>query len=390
VSEHDDVNENSLGTARDEAGAGRAERLQAALAAAGLDGLVAASPENACWLSGAYNPVRRLIPERPAIVLWPSIGLPTLIAASIEDAFLRQCAEISDLRLYDGTIPAAVSKLSDLLREAGLSSGRLGVDLEGISAPLYRELCQQLSSSEIVDASTFLAELRAIKAEAEIELLRQVALATDRAEWTALDAFRPGWTERKLGIRLRQTLIDEGAETIAFLILGGGKRGVLAHAEPQDVVLAPGELLRFDLGGLFGGWFTDLAKTAAIGQPSARQRRVYRALRGVLDQHIQRLQPGALAGALYDAVADDFRRAGLPFRAPHVGHGIGLSVHEWPILHAGSEAALQADMVLCAEVICVDGGRERHHLEELVWVRENGPEVLSRSRPAPAEIPIIG
>jgi len=47
-------------------------------------------------------------------------------------------------------------------------------------------------------------------------------------------------------------------------------------------------------------------------------------------------------------------------------------------------------MVLCAEIIHVEADRERYHLEEVVWVRDSGPEVVSRSRVAPAEIPMIG
>ena len=93
---------------------------------------------------------------------------------------------------------------------------------------------------------------------------------------------------------------------------------------------------------------------------------------------------------MYSAVVDDARQVGLDFRGPHVGHGIGLGIHEWPILHPRSSAVIQAGMVLCAEVTYIEGAREQYHLEELVWVRDDGVEVLSRSRAAPAELPVIG
>jgi len=366
------------------------ERIERALALARLDGLIAASIENAIWLSGVYNPVRRMIVERPAIVLWPASGPPALIAASVEEAFLRERSSIPDLRLYKGTIEAAVSTLFDALRNRGVATGRLGLDVGGISAPFYLELRRRLPDAEIVDATDLLDRLRAVKNEQEIALLRRAALATDRAEWSTLDAFRLGWTELDVGTRLRQALIAEGAETIAHLLLGGGARGVAAHAEPQDITLQPGEVLRFDFGGVFRGWYSDIAKTAVIGSPSPRQRELYRVVHQVLDRHIARLRPGVVVGELHKSVAHDFAQAGLEFRAPHVGHGIGLSVHEWPVLHEGSSASLEADMVLCAEIIHVEADRERYHLEEVVWVRDSGPEVVSRSRVAPAEIPIIG
>jgi len=283
-----------------------------------------------------------------------------------------------------------VAALGTVLRERGLARVRIGLDLGHVSAQLYRMLQRVVPDAEIADATSLLGRLRAIKSAPEIEALREAAQATDRAEWEALGEFRVGWTEADLGIRLRQALIGQGAETVAFLILGGGRRGVAAHATPADVPLRPGELLRFDMGGLFHGWASDVAKTAAVGAPTDGQRRAYRTLRRILDDHIARLRPGAVPEELYASVAADFERAGLGLRAPHVGHGIGLGVHESPLLAPGERTPIQADMVLCAEVIHVEGEEERYHLEELVHVGHDGPQVVSRSRPAPEAIPVIG
>lgn len=368
----------------------RHSRVKLALERSQLDALIGAAPENAVYLSGAYNPIRRLVPERPAIVLWPRDGSPLLIAAAIEEAFLQERSAISDLRLYQGSTEVAVSMLVDVLGNQRLSAARLGVDLEGISANFYRELLQRTPDAEIEDASSLFSKLRAIKSEKEVQMLRHAAQSTDRAEWIALDSFQVGWTESELGIHLRQALIGQGAETVSFLILGGGIRGIAAHAIPSDTPLAPGELVRLDMGGLFNGWASDLAKTACVGEPSPRQRRVYRTLRNILDDHIARIRPGKTAGDLFDAVASDFHRAKLRFGAPHVGHGIGLSVHEWPILSAGNPASISPGIVICAELIHVEQDLERYHLEELMLVREDGAEVISRSRPGREEVPIIG
>jgi Xaa-Pro aminopeptidase len=355
-----------------------------------FDALIAASPENVLYLSGAYNPIRKIIPERPAMVLWSRGGPPVLIAAAVEEVFLRQQSEISDLALYQGATEAAVCALADSLKKHRLSAGRLGVDLDGVSAHFFRELIRRVPEGQFEDCSGLFLELRAIKSEEEAQALCHAAQATDCAEWKALDAFRNGWTETKLGFRLRQALLNEGAEMIAFLILGGGARGVAAHALPSNTPLANGELVRFDMGGFFSGWASDLAKSACVGEPSFRQRQVYRMLRQILDDHIVRIRPGKTAGDLFQAVVSDFRHANLNFSAPHVGHGIGLSVHEWPILCAGNPMGIRAGMVICAELIYVEKELERYHLEELVFVGDRETEVVSRSRPKQEEIPSIG
>jgi Xaa-Pro aminopeptidase len=368
----------------------RHDRIVQALERSQFDALIAASPENVLYLSGAYNPIRKILPERPAMVLWPRDGSPVLIAAAIEEVFLRKQSTISDLTLYQGATEAAVSVLADALKKRRLSATRLGVDLEGVSAHFFRELIQRVPEAEFEDCSGLFLELRAIKSDEEVQALSHAAQATDCAEWKALDAFQTGWTETKLGFQLRQALLSEGADTIAFLILGGGVRGVAAHALPSDTPLAQGELVRFDMGGFFAGWASDLAKTACVGEPSSRQRQVYRTLRNILDDHIARIQPGRTAGDLFEAVVSDFQRANLNFSAPHVGHGIGLSVHEQPILSAGNPTAIRSGMVICAELIYVEQELERYHLEELVFVRDRETEVVSRSRPKQEEIPTIG
>jgi len=314
----------------------------------------------------------------------------SLIAAAVEEAFLHERSAISELSLYQGATEAAVSALVDALGKEQLLTRRLGIDLEGVSGHFYRELLQRAPDVEFEDCSGLLAEIRAVKSEDEAHALCHAAQSTDRADWMALDAFQIGWTEAELGVRLRQALIGQGAETISFLILGGGIRGVSAHASPSNAPLARGEIVRLDMGGLFNGWASDLAKTLCVGEASPRQRRVYQTLHSILDDHIARIRPGKKAGDLFNEVASDFNRAELRFGAPHVGHGIGLSVHEWPILTAGNSARIRAGMVLCLELMYVERDVERYHLEELVLVREDEAEVISRSRPAREEVPIIG
>lgn len=367
------------------------KRLAEALDDAPMDAMLVAGPDNAVYLSGAYNPVRRLILERPAVVVWPRHGQLVLVAPAVEEAFLRERSQLHDLRFYRGTTRDAVALASAALRELGLSRATIGCDLEAVSAHFYVSLRRELPDAVIVDASDVLSELRAVKTDSEVAALRRAAEATDRAEWRSLEAFELGWTEARLAARLRHALLDEGADTVTFLVLGGGIRGVAAHAAPSATALKPGEIVRFDLGGSFSGWASDVAKTAVVQEATPRQRHVYGVLRGVLNRHIERLRPGALASELYTAVAADFERAGLPFAAPHVGHGIGLSVHESPLLAPGTPRALKENMALCAELIYVEEGRERYHLEELVHVRMAGPEVISRSRrPIFDELPVIG
>ena len=356
----------------------------------GFDGFITVAPETAHYLSSVYNPVRKLIPERPALVLWPRGGEPTLVAGSIEAPLLDSRSSITDIRYYQGDTAVIAREVGRAIQDRGLSRARFGTELAAMPASLYLALAEAVPGLVLDDGGSSIGELRAIKSPAETQIMTAASQATDLAERSGLSVFEQGWTEIRLGTVLRQALINVGAETIAFLTLGGSGRGVQAHATPSTALLHPHDVLRFDMGGVFEGWCTDIAKTACIGEASVDQRRVFADLRQILDNHIGRIKAGARCADLYEAVAADFNAVGRQLRAPHVGHGIGLAVHEWPLMSADSEATLQAGMILCAELVHVHEGRERYHLEEIVSVQHGSTKVISRSSGVDTEIPVIG
>jgi Xaa-Pro aminopeptidase len=358
------------------------ERLRAGLRAAGLAAVLTASPRLAQYLAGTYNPIRTLIPDRPVLVLVPVDGAPVLFAHVIERTLLER--EGRTAVYYDGGPAALAAVCADTL--GGLAP--VGVELESVPAPFLAAARDRLPP--LADAGEILARAVAVKSARQVRAIAAAALATDRAQWAAFRSFRVGATEHELGRALRQALITEGAENIAFLTLGSGPRSLALHERPSARVPAPGELLRVDLGGVFEGWCSDLAKTAAIAEPGPQRRAMYRTLRELLDRHIDRLRAGRAARDAYAAVAADFATQGLRLDAGHVGHGLGLGTHEWPVIEPASDATFEPGMVLSAELVHADRG-ERFHLEETVLVTEGGPEVLSRSQPgSERELPALG
>lgn len=74
----------------------------------------------------------------------------------------------------------------------------------------------------------------------------------------------------------------------------------------------------------------------------------------------------------------EFKRQSLPFAMPHVGHGIGIGLHEFPILEPANDTPLQVDMVVNVEPMAVLTGRkEAYHVEDLAEVTPDGPRVLT-------------
>ena len=91
------------------------------------------------------------------------------------------------------------------------------------------------------------------------------------------------------------------------------------------------------------------------------------------------LEPGRPASAVFESVADEFGRRGMAFAMPHVGHGIGIGLHEYPILQPGNDSPLQPGMVVNVEPMFKAPERgECYHVEDLAVVTEDGFQLLTQ------------
>ncbi len=246
-----------------------------------------------------------------------------------------------------------------------------------------------------------------LKSREELAILKRCGQIAASLRDELAQAVQPGQTTRELD-SLAERLMQAAGVQPAFL----GYRGYPArictsvneevvHGIPGPRRLNAGDLLSIDLGIVHEGFVGDTAVTVPVGKVTPEVRRLLEITRKSLAAGIQAAQPGRHVGDISAAVQGVAERAGFGVVRDYVGHGIGRAMHEEPQVPnygtAGVGARLEPGMVLCLEpmitmgtwqvrvlpdqwtVVTVDG-RWACHLEEMVAITPQGPEVLSRPR----------
>ena len=353
------------------------ERFEALLAESGMDAVIASSLENVSYLSGARMVMQRLIPDRLALLLWPADGDPAIVVCKGEDVACRDDCQIEDMRSYTEFVEYPVDLLAEVVAEKGLSRGRLGVETHSLPAAYVNHLRKRLPGATLVDCADLLDRTRMIKTREEIEALAAAGRATERAIRTAFKRSSVGEPEKKVADDITAGVTAAGADVLNFMFLGTGTRSFEWHARPGATRLEAGHVVHTDVAGNFVGYWSDLARTAFVGNPSPQQRDTYDRLYQTHVETLDAIRPGLRAGDLYSICQAAYQNVGLLFQMAHIGHGLGLGLHEYPMLKPAADEVLQPGMVLCIEPAYLDPGVAGYHIEDLVLVTDAGREVLT-------------
>ncbi len=357
-----------------------AGKLERALAEHGLDVLVATSPENVAWASGAAPPSQKTVRSRLAAAIVPRGGGGELVAVALEAPVVRAQSRLESLRLYEEFVDDPVLVFADSLRERGLDRAAIGVEETHLSYADYTKLAAALPGARLERADELLERLRMVKTPAEIEAIREIGQAAERIAVEVCERFGAGSSEREVANFVAERYAEAGGDGLTMLVVGSGPRSAAVNAPPTARVLEPGDMLRLDVIGTKGRYHSDVARTAVVGGPSAEQQRVYDLLLGVHRRCLDALRPGALTSDVYAIYRAAMDEAELP---PYhfVGHGLGITLHEQPFVNALSSIPLEEGMVLCIEPLTLLEGRFGVQIEDEVLITADGCEPFTEAGP---------
>ncbi len=341
--------------------AARRARVQEQAAALGADAALITSPVNVRYLTG--------LASSNAALLLPATGAAVLATDSrYAPAARRECPDL-ELVVDRFVEPALAARAA--------AGGLAVVGFEEHEVTVERHQALTATGLTLIPQRRMVEGMRMVKDEAEIALLARACQITAESFGATLAGIRPGVTERELAVTLEREMIDRGAEKLAFdTIVASGPNGDSPHHVPTDRPFAAGDLITIDCGARYAGYHADMTRTVAVGEPAAWQREIYDVVAAAQRAGLEAVAVGAEVADVDAASRNPISAAGHGEHFGHgTGHGVGLEIHEAPMIGYGRTGRLAAGVPVTVEPGIYLPGRGGVRIEDTLVVRA-GPGAI--------------
>jgi Xaa-Pro aminopeptidase len=351
--------------------AARRERAMAAATDADLEGLLVTPGADLVYLAG-YEPPPL---ERLTLLIVPAGRAPSLVVPALE----RSSAEIAPgmegvelLEWRDDEDPYALAART-------LRAGRYAIT-DATWAVHLLALEQATADCSFVAAGRALPWIRAVKDEVEIDRLRAAAEHADAVYAQIVTKPFEGRREMDVAADLDRLLREHGHDRVDFTIVGSGPNSASPHHRSGERVIARGDAVVMDFGGVANGYCSDITRTVFVGEPTQEQRLVYETVRTAQQAAFDAVRPGVPAQDVDRAARTVISDAGYgAFFVHRTGHGIGIEIHEPPYIVEGNGILLQPGMTFSDEPGIYLPGKFGVRIEDQVVVTDRGAERLNEA-----------
>lgn len=361
----------------------RLEKLQTWMRENDIEISFMTSSENVFYLSGFYSdPHERLL----ALIVFQEKE-PFLVCPAMEMQSARKSGWKSEIIGYSDIdnpwelIHKAISK-----RINGI--GRAAIEKEHMNVERYEELVRLFPNCLFISAEEKLRKLRMIKDSSELKIIEEACLLADYAIEVGVSEIKEGKTELQILSAIEFALKEKGVTEMSFatMVLTGAN-AASPHGTPGLTKIHKGDLVLFDLGVVIDRYCSDITRTVAYGDINDKQKDIYDTVLQAQLAAINASKPGVTAAEIDLTARNLISEAGYGDYFTHrLGHGLGISVHEYPSMTETNPLVLEEGMVYTIEpgiyVPDIAGVR----IEDDVYITADGVKVLTKY---PKELQII-
>lgn len=345
--------------------AGRLRAVRNRLRKNKIDSLVLTNPANVTYLTGFSGD------ESWAVVTSRGIYLVTDSRYRLQAA-----AECRLCRIVEREVSLArwTAQLVSRLK----SVRNVSVD-KSISLAYYSALKKHIKG-RITKAPDIVEALRCIKDEYEIRTIEAACRIAEKALSQIKRYVKAGVTENELAGRLDFQIRKLGAINSFETIVAFGANAARPHHKPTTRKLKENDTVLVDFGVRYKGYCCDLTRCFAVGRASGLYKKAYEAVEQAQAAAIKMIKPGVDVRDVDSAAREVIKRYDLPVFGHGTGHGLGLQVHEAPVISDKVKGRLRAGMVFTVEPAVYIGGKLGIRLEDDVLVTQTRCKVLSSYR----------
>lgn len=342
------------------------KKLQQSLKDQELDALLITNPYNLRYISGFTGTAGlAIVSQRDCVFI-------------TDFRYIEQATEQAkqfEIIEHKGSIESEINKQVKVL---GIES--LAFEENDVSFATYQRY-NEIIESKLIAVSGIIENIRLIKTEDELAIMKQAAKIADDA-YTHIQSFiKPGVKEIEVSNELEFFMRKQGATSSSFdIIVASGYRSALPHGVATEKEIQQGELVTMDFGALYNGYCSDITRTVAVGEIDEQLTKIYNTVLEAQIRGVEGTKPG-MTGIEADALTRDYiTEQGFGEYFGHsTGHGLGMEVHEAPRLSTASETKLVPGMVVTVEpgIYIPEVGGCR--IEDDIVITETGNERLTHS-----------
>ncbi len=371
----------------------RIRRAQALMQERDIDLLMLWSRQNNQYFTG-FTSIHWEIPSlQPVVTLIPATGDPVMITGQFFRWTVEAQCWVRDIRTQDDmhdrqSIRNLPKEVAAVAREMGcgkgssiaLEKGQIGYTW--IPRPLndIETLMSELPGVRFADGDEIIWGCRTRKSTLEIERLSTAGAMHRSALSAIVEGYRPGMTEQDVGKLFLVSSIELGADWVlpGHISCTSGKEGIFdTGCHWEGLKVERNDVLSIDMHLRYKGYWADMGRFLHVSTVRDDYRKGLDVIHESFEAGVAAAKPGALALDVFNATNDVIRAGGI-FPNEMYGHGIGLDIHEPPMLVATDETVLEPGMTLAFEPSGMLGGfRKQGHpgfyqYENLLVITETG------------------
>ncbi|MGX4598856.1 aminopeptidase P family protein [Faecalimicrobium sp. JNUCC 81] len=229
--------------------------------------------------------------------------------------------------------------------------------------------------------SVDLSKLRCKKDEKELECIKKACEIADNTFNHIIEFIKVKMTEKEVENEIVRFIKELGGQRESFdVIVASGIRGALPHGKASDKIIEKGEFVTFDFGVRFNNYCSDITRTISMGEGNEELNKIYNIVKRANEESIRLLKPGMTAGDIDKIARDIIDKEGYKEYFGHnLGHGVGIMVHEYPLLEPKSLEVIKEGMVVTIEPGIYIPNLGGVRIEDDVLITKDGCERLTKS-----------